>query len=335
VPRPEAPFAVLGKLGKLQLEAVHELCGPGEQPRFVLADGIYGALAAFEDRCAIVKKGWLSGAPRQGVAATYPYAELSGLRFVPKTFSGTLELIPALDDYGEWRWRTRGDVQKRDDALQLSKDLYEKAQDELGWLRGRITDARRAAHPDIALVDELKHLADLELLGALGRDEFEETVRVLLERAEDTDVPSAQDAVTVALARIHAAAVEYPGVLGLEDPEPFMTALAEARAALDGEPQRLRGVLVEVLDDIGVQLTEYYGVTVPRDALAEVFAEHYTVGLAMAYGASDTDLREQLAERLAEVLVGRDAWPNTAGEFDSLRAAIERRGWTIHPDRFA
>ena len=75
---------------------------------------------------------------------------------------------------------------------------------------------------------------------------------------------------------------------------------------------------MEVLDDIGVQLTAYYGVTVPRPTLAEIFAEHYTVGLAMAYGASDTDLREQLAERLAEALVGRDRWPNTADELDAL-----------------
>ena len=133
-------------------------------------------------------------------------------------------------------------------------------------------------------------------------------------------MPSARDAVATALQRIRAAAFEYPDALGLEDPEPFITAIAEARAALDGEPERLRGVLVEVLDDIGVQLTEYYGVTVPRTELAEIFAEHYTVGLAMAYGASDTDLREQLAERLAEALVGRDRWPNTAEEFDALRA---------------
>ena len=139
---------------------------------------------------------------------------------------------------------------------------------------------------------------------------------------------------TTALQRIRAAAFEYPGALGLEDPEPFITAIAEARAALDGEPERLRGVLVEALDDIGVQLTEYYGVTVPRTELAEIFAEHYTVGLAMAYGASDTDLREQLAERLAEALVGRDRWPNTAEEFDALRTAIERRGWAIDPSIF-
>ena len=45
------------RAGKQPLEAVLELCRPGELPRFVLADGLYGALAAFEDRCAIVKKG--------------------------------------------------------------------------------------------------------------------------------------------------------------------------------------------------------------------------------------------------------------------------------------
>ena len=48
------------------------------------------------------------------------------------------------------------------------RTLYEKAHDHLSWLRGQIIAARRAAHPDIELVDELKRMADLELIGALG-----------------------------------------------------------------------------------------------------------------------------------------------------------------------
>ena len=64
-----------------------------------------------------------------GALATYQYMELSGIRFVPKSYTGTLELIPALDEFHGWVSRPRGDVQKRDDALQLSKELYEKAHD--------------------------------------------------------------------------------------------------------------------------------------------------------------------------------------------------------------
>ena len=137
MPRPEAPFPVIGKLGKQPLEAVLELCRPGEQPRFVVAEGIYGALAAFEDRCAIIKKGL--DERRRALLATYQYGELSGIRFVPKTFTGTLELDPGARRVRRVGAGARGDVQKRDDALQLSKELYEKAHDHLSWLRGQIT----------------------------------------------------------------------------------------------------------------------------------------------------------------------------------------------------
>jgi hypothetical protein len=285
----EPPFPILGKLGEQPLEAVRELCRPGEQPRFVIGEGIYGALVAFEDRCAIIKKGpmtsWLSGARGHGLVATFPYGEIGGLRFVASMFTGVLEIVPIVDDDPDAELaRGHGDPQKRDDAIQLSKDLYEKAYEQLDWLRDQIRDARRAADPSIEPMEQLM--------------------------------------------RMRAAVDDDPDVYGLDEPEPFLTAIDEALAALGGSPRRLRGIPVEVLDAIGMQLTAYCGVTVPRDALAEIYAEQSVVGLAIAWGADDDDVREQLADVLAEALGGLDEWPHDDQGNDELRAAARRRGWT-------
>ena len=83
-----------------------------------------------------------------------------------------------------------------------------------------------------------------------------------------------------------------------------------------------------MLDAIGTQLTAYCGVTVPRDALADIYAEQSVVGLAIAWGADDDDVREQLADVLAEELGGLDEWPHDVEGNDELRAAARRRGWT-------
>ena len=282
----EAPFEIIGKVGEQPLEVVLELCRPGEQPRFVIGEGIYGGLAAFEDRCAIVKKGpmtsWMSGARGEGLQATYRYAEIGGIRFVASMFTGVLEIVPAADDDPDGELvRGHGDPQKRADAIQLSKDLYEKAYDRLDWLRDQIRDARRAADPSIEPAEQLK--------------------------------------------RMRAAVHDDPSAYGLEDPEPFVSAIDDALAALGGKPRRRHGIAIEVLEAIGTQLTAWCGVTVPHDALAEIYAEQSVVGLGIARGADDDDVREQLTDVLAEELGGLDEWPHDVEGNDGLRCGQATR----------
>ena len=231
---------------------------------------------------------WMSGARGEGLQATY---QLRGARRHPlrrlSTFTG---------DAGDRSRRSttsttvglnceaRGDAQKRADAIQLSKDLYEKAYARLDWLRDQIREARRAADPSIEPAEQLK--------------------------------------------RMRAAVDDDPYAYGLEDPEPFVTAIDDALAALGGNPRRRRGIASDVLDAIGTQLTAYCGVTVPRDALADIYAEQSVVGLAIAWGADDDDVREQLADVLAEELGGLDEWPRDVQGNDELRASARQRGWT-------
>jgi hypothetical protein len=287
--RAETPFPVIGKLGEPQLETVEALCRPGEQPRFVIAEGIYGLLVAFEDRLAIVKKGamtsWLSGARGEGLLGTFAYAEIGGIRFVARKYYGTLEIIPPDDDDPDGELsRAHTDPQKRDDAIELSLRLYEQAFEQLEWLRERIREVRFGADPALALVEQLERLRGAEIDAG--------------------------------------------------DREPFETAIDEAIAAAKGVPLRRRGVPAEVYDEIGAMLTYNYGVTVPGEALVEIYSTSYVVWLAIAYGASDTDLREEIANVLAEELVERTYWAGTTDESDELRAAAEARGWTVDPSHF-
>jgi hypothetical protein len=59
----EPAFPIIGKVGQQPLAVVFELCRPGEQPRFVLGQGIYGAWPHHdagndELRAAAGRRGW-------------------------------------------------------------------------------------------------------------------------------------------------------------------------------------------------------------------------------------------------------------------------------------
>jgi hypothetical protein len=144
----EQPFPIVGKLRRQLLEPVLALRRPDEQPRFVVAEGIYGALVAFEDRLAIVKDEsiWRSGGGR---SQTYPYSEIGEVRFSAGGFTGRLEIVEPDEVNGrETFWRQQLDVQKRMDAMALTVDVFEQAGAHIKWLRAQIagpyTDLERA-----------------------------------------------------------------------------------------------------------------------------------------------------------------------------------------------
>ncbi|MBE2320933.1 hypothetical protein DVA67_033560 [Solirubrobacter sp. CPCC 204708] len=147
----QQPYPIVGKVGKRQLKAIPDLCRAGEQPRFVIAEGIYGALVAFEDRLVIVKK----------TATTFPYAEIGEIRYSVKRFTGKLEIV-AVDevDGRETFWKQALDVRKRTDAMALTVDVFEKAQERVRWLRGQIAGPRRvevdAEEFGRALIEEVR-----------------------------------------------------------------------------------------------------------------------------------------------------------------------------------
>jgi hypothetical protein len=151
----QLPYPVVGKLGRRQRKLIAGLGRPGEQPRFVIAEGFYGALVAFEDRLVIVKK----------QATTYPYAEIGEIRYSVKRFTGKLEIVAVEEvDGRETFWKQALEVQKRTDAMALTVNLFEKAQEHVKWLRGQIAGPPELAGRDekfyerfgLALVEEVR-----------------------------------------------------------------------------------------------------------------------------------------------------------------------------------
>ncbi len=177
----ELPFPVIGKVGKRQLDAALA----GGSPRFVIAEGLNGALAAYDDRLAIIKRGaltgWMTGATRRGRVQEFPYAEIAGLRYREKGFGGTLEIVPPLYTLESWEtWLPPGDAYTRSDAIPLSQRLYERAREHLEWIQEQARAARGDGSAPEGVVAELERLSQLYDAGALTDIEFERAKELVL-----------------------------------------------------------------------------------------------------------------------------------------------------------
>lgn len=185
---------VIGKIGRKQLEEIERSCGPDELPRFVIAEGASGALAAFEDRCMIIKKGALTslmaGSFGGGRVTTFMYADITGIEYNAGMVNGVLEILTpsyqgtANKDF--WRGATKNpnadanNPYTLSNTLPLSKGLYELARDKIDDLRRMIVEAKRpkvvVPQPDQSaatdLASDIERLAKLRDQGVLDEDEF-------------------------------------------------------------------------------------------------------------------------------------------------------------------
>lgn len=183
---------VVGKAGKSQLREIKRQCRRGELPLFVIADGASGALAAFEDRCMIVKKGALTslmtGALGGGRVAIFPYHQVTGVEYNGGLVQGVLEILTASyqgsanKDY--WRGSNRGRNADSNDpftlsnTLPLSRAIYKRARPKVEALQDMVArahrgDVRAPASGTPSLSDELAKLSDLKDRGVLTDQEFD------------------------------------------------------------------------------------------------------------------------------------------------------------------
>jgi hypothetical protein len=162
--------------------AVEELCR-GEDPWLIVNTVTAGLLAAWTDRAAIVKTGFmtglLSGASGGGRMATFYFRDITGIEYNSGFSKGVLEILTPsyqgtqTNDY----WGAgRNDPFKLSNALPLTKSEYQQAKEGLDELRTRIEQQKQqqqaSVMPNASLADELQKLAALRDQGLLSEEEF-------------------------------------------------------------------------------------------------------------------------------------------------------------------
>lgn len=188
-----------------QAEEILACCREGELPVFVISTGMAGALAAFEDRCIIVKAGGLSGymagASFGGRVSTFYFTDITGVEYNAGLLNGVLEILTpsyqgtANKDF--WRGTTKGrnadsnDPWTLSNTLPLSKHEHEQVRPEIERLHEMIVTAKRpvpgappAPPADAAgrVADEIRKLAELHAQAILDDDEFATAKARLLAR---------------------------------------------------------------------------------------------------------------------------------------------------------
>lgn len=185
-------------------KVILEHCKEGELPLFVIGGGsTQGALAAFEDRCMIVKTGGMTGimagAAFGGRLATFHYSQVTGIEYNSGMFNGVLEILTpsyqgtANKDF--WRGTNKGRNADSNDpftlsnCLPLDKATYKNVLPQIDQLRELVSRVHApkgivlpAETASSSLADQLRELASLRDEGLLTEEEFAEQKRKLLNR---------------------------------------------------------------------------------------------------------------------------------------------------------
>lgn len=175
---------------------VREHATPGEIPWFVLGAEIAGgALAAFEDRCMIIKVGamtsMMAGSFGGGRITTFPFTDITGIEYNAGLLNGVLEVLTpsyqgsANKDYWRGSFASINSDSNNpwtlSNTLPIGKPIYQQALPLLNELRSKISAAKRptvvmSAPPpssDGGIAAEIGKLAALRDQGVLSEHEFQ------------------------------------------------------------------------------------------------------------------------------------------------------------------
>lgn len=204
---PATPNAVIiGVVSNKALDAIRDHGRNGEQPWFILGNGIAGALAAFEDRLLIVKVGaltsFMAGSMGGGRITTLYFRDITGIEFNAGLAEAVLEVsTPAYEASGNKdSWRGANASRNANSSnpwtlsntLPINRALYAEALPYLNDLRDRISRSKQvnvhvatpapAAASTPSAAQELAQLAQLHASGALSDDEFAQAKAAVLAR---------------------------------------------------------------------------------------------------------------------------------------------------------
>ena len=157
-----------------------------------------GALLVFEDRCMIVKGGFVGGFMAGSLggerAGTFYFSQITGIEYNSGLINGVLEILTpsyqgtANKDF--WRGSTKSRNADRNDpwtlsnCLPLTKDGYNSARGMIDELKKKIAESQAPRAPQViasaSISDELGKLAVLHSQGALSDEEFQAAKSKLL-----------------------------------------------------------------------------------------------------------------------------------------------------------
>ena len=174
-----------GKPNAKTIRVVNESCLNGELPRFIIAEGAAGVLAAWSDRLMIIKTGgmtsFMAGATGGGRISTFYYKDINAIEYNSGFVTGVLEVLTASyngTQNSDFWGQGKDDPWKLSNCLPLAKANHALAAGKLQELRKWISDAKNqsvivhAPNSSLSLADEIKKLADLHAAGLLTEEEL-------------------------------------------------------------------------------------------------------------------------------------------------------------------
>lgn len=184
---------IKGKVNSASLKEIEKSCRPGEIPEFVLGDGINGVLAAFSDRCMVVKKGlgtsFMAGSLGGGRVATFAYRDITGIEYNSGILTGVLEILTpsytGKTTNSPWQFGNDKSAHESSNTLPWGKIFYNEVRPQIEWLQRKIQEAKTGgqsvAQPSNT-ADELSKLASLHKQGILSDKEFAEAKQKIINK---------------------------------------------------------------------------------------------------------------------------------------------------------
>lgn len=182
----------IGKVNKASIREVEKSCRPGEMPEFILGDGINGVLAAFEDRCMVIKKGLgtslMASSLGGGRVAAFAYRDITGIEYNSGIMTGVLEILTASytgkTTNSPWQFGNDRSAHESSNTLPWGKIFYNQVRPQIEWMQQKIHEAKTTGSQQVVAQvsnsDELSKLAALHKQGILTDAEFAEAKQKIL-----------------------------------------------------------------------------------------------------------------------------------------------------------
>ena len=151
-------------------------------PVFIAGEWGGGVLAAFDDRCMIVKKGlgtsFMASSFGGGRTVTISYSDITGIEYNAGIATGTLEILtPSYQGIKNTTVWAKGGSEKNafelPNVLPRSRSFYNQVRPKIDWLNQQVQQSKnRPVGGSNSAADELTKPSSLHKQGFLSDKEF-------------------------------------------------------------------------------------------------------------------------------------------------------------------